>query len=166
MALDTAEKLQYVTNIITRAFIGRPESGLDERARANASFMYLLDEDFEIVPLTNIQTLYPMQPNPQGNTIVYRLGNSRWVSVKKSESLWRGEIITLRHKGQEADIEALFTFLKDFKGQIVTLTTDGIQPFIRPEETNNVKIISHSKPARTLSQYWEISVTYRNTLVS
>ncbi len=162
MALDTAEKLRYVNNIITRGSSGKPSaSGLDARAMANNTFTYFLDEDFQEVPLTDIMTLYPIQPTATGNTIVYRKGNSEWVKVQKSQTLWRAEVITLRHRGRESDFEALYTFLKEQKGNIVTLTIDGVQPFIRATETNNVKIVSFSQPQRILPQYWEISVTYR-----
>lgn len=167
MALDTAEKLRFITNIVTRGSSGKPDSGgLDERAMANGSLMYLLDEDYETVPLTNIMTLYPIQPTTQGNTIVYRKGNSEWVSVQKSTDLWRAEVVTLRHKGTELNMKLLYNFLVDFKGTVVTLTIDGVQPFIRATETNNVKIISFSQMQRILPQYWEISVTYRCTDVN
>lgn len=167
MALDTAEKLRYVSNISSRGSLGKPSaSGLDQRAMANETFTYLVESDFPDVPIEDIETLYPIQPTALGNTIVYRKGNGQFVQVKKSASLWRAEVVTLRHRGQETVMEELYTFLVLNKGLIVTMTTCGFQPFIRTEETNDVYIISFSAPERINAQIWELSVTYRGTLVT
>lgn len=110
-----------------------------------------------------VEILYSIPISAKSNTLVFRQDSLVWDVVQKSATKWRHEYTTLRFRIRDIYIDAFYQFHVDNRASIVSLTTTGLTPFIRPAETNSVYIIpGFSRPTLEKPKYYIMSVTYLN----
>jgi len=124
---------------------------------------YLVQE----VPIVDcdVETMYPIQPIVKSNQSTFRKDSMEWVNVRKSKLIWRSEIISLRFRMQDIKMKQFADFHTLHKAEIVKLVTPGMQPFIRPATTNDVRIIKVGAPKKSMPRMYDMSITYRNELI-
>jgi hypothetical protein len=107
-----------------------------------------------------VELLYPIEPQMNANRMVYRTDALTWKVVRKSESNWRHEIVTLNYRVHRDAFPLFYNALIENKGKVITLVTPGVQPFIRPDEENPAYVLNIGKPVREKEFFWRMGVTF------
>jgi len=108
-----------------------------------------------------IEPVYPIVPERKTNTLAFRTDQKIWKSVQKSLNKWSHEVNVLQYKlHRSAYMEDVYGFIKSHKGQLVQLSTPGIQPFMRLPELNDVYIKSITKPIRTTEKTYTFNILF------
>lgn len=123
-------------------------------------FVALYQDAVPVLPTDGVEILYPIQPIPQSNILVHSTDSREWNYVQKSSTVWRREFVTLRYRIRDTYRKAFVNALEQYKGQIVQLSTPGLQPFIRTNTSNNVYISTWTNPVLELPKHYTMSVTY------
>jgi hypothetical protein len=112
------------------------------------------------IPSTGVEILYPIQPVPKSNVLVFSKDSREWEGLQKSATIWRHEFVTLRYRIRSGNIKGFIEALINGKGKKLQLSTPCMQPFIRTTTTNEVYLISWSNPVREKALHHIMSVTY------
>ena len=170
MAIDTEAKRRSVSNVITRMSGGlQTGGGIDTNERPNLSFMYgfLTYTGEASVPTEDLMVMYPIQPTASSNIGIYQKDDRAWEDVQKSATVWRDEIVSLRFRiFTKASMKTFYDFHVDNINVTMILNIPGVQPFIRAAESNVVRILSFTAPQQIDPKNYEITVTYRNILIT
>lgn len=106
------------------------------------------------------EVLYPIPPQGNTNHHVHRMDDGRWKVVKKSKDDWRHEPVTLQFRIRASSLATWFDFLLDNKNKEISLAICGIQPFLRTDVTNVVRIIDYTSPVREKEEIYKMSITF------
>lgn len=168
MAIDSKAKRASVTNLSSHGSLGLiNSSGIDSEERPNVSRIYgfISYTGALAVPLTNVEPLWPIQPTITNNTIAYQKDSREWEQVQKSDSLWRSEITSIRFRiFTSVSATTFYVFHNTNKNTNVELNLPGIQPFLRSDESNEVRILSYTALQQVMPTIYEMTVTYRNII--
>lgn len=108
-----------------------------------------------------LEPIYPIVPERKNNTLTFRTDNKAWKDVQKSEQAWSHEVNKLKYKVVNAFyLKDIVDFIKSHKGQLVNLSTPGVQPFMKTSELNAVFIKSYSKPKRIAPKTYTIDILF------